>query len=48
MNKIPIEPMEIRTQYGGEKVYAQTDFHAGCDFQRARGRVELVSCKQEH
>lgn len=32
----------------GEKVYAQTDFHACCDFQRARGRVELVSCKQEH
>lgn len=31
-----------------ENVYSQTDFHANCDFQCARGRDELMSCKQEH
>lgn len=31
-----------------ENAHSQTDFHANCYFQRARGRGELVSCKQEH
>lgn len=31
-----------------ENVYSQTDFHTNCDFQCARGRDELMSCKQEH
>ena len=42
-------PMKIRTREDIQReknAYSQTNFHAYCDFQRARG--ELMSCKQEH